>query len=118
MTDKKVTIITRWPTAEDAHQDAERVARMLAFPGEVKIQTFTREEKFGGGFGYTIADGGRISIACLAITRYKARYHGLDGHDREVDGLTAEDAISTLKNELAEHCNAMIEGFRTLQGGE
>ena len=42
MSDKKVTVITRWPTAEDAHQDAERVARMLAFPGEVKIQTFTR----------------------------------------------------------------------------
>lgn len=119
MTDKKVTVITRWPTAEDAQEDADRVIRLLKFPGDQSfVSTFQREEKYGGGFGYTITGNGHISVSCLGLTRYKARYHGIDGHDREVDGLTAEDAITTLRNELAEHANHMIEAFNVLRGAE
>lgn len=46
----KVTLVTRWPTAADAQQDAERVASLIRHQSSVqsmpiRVNTYQREEK-------------------------------------------------------------------------
>ncbi|HCI6019559.1 TPA: hypothetical protein NPN74_001602 [Klebsiella quasipneumoniae subsp. quasipneumoniae] len=91
--------ITRWPTEAEAIADAHRVLKLVNFGDLPSITAYECEEKQGGGYGYIIA-GGRVTLSCRAINRYKARFHGVDNHDRECDGITAEDAIEELRAEL------------------
>lgn len=91
--------ITRWPTEAAAIDDAHRVLKLVNFGDLPSITAYQYEEKRGGGYGYIIT-GGRVTLSCRATNRYKARFHGVDNHDRECDGITAEDAIEELRAEL------------------
>lgn len=91
--------INRWPTEAEAIADAHRVLKLVSFPDLPSITVYEYEEKRGGGYGY-IATWGRVTISSRATNRYRASFHGVDNHDRECDGITAEDVIEELRTEL------------------
>lgn len=104
----KITVVTRWPTAADAQQDAERVASLIRHQSSVqsmpiRVNTYEREEKLGGGFGYVL-ECGPVSIVCRSITRYTACYSLPEGprgnHRDEFEAVTAEAAIDEMREFL------------------
>lgn len=104
----KVTLVIRWPTVEDAQRDAERVASLIRAQSSVqsmpiRVNTYQREEKLGGGFGYVL-ECGPVSIVCRSITRYTACYSLPEGplgnHRDEFEAVTAEEAIEDLREFL------------------
>lgn len=112
----KITVVTRWPTAADAQHDAERVASLIRAHScvqsmPIRVNTYEREEKLGGGFGYVLTCG-PVSIVCRSLTRYTACYSLPEGprgnHRDEFEAVTAEAAIE----EMREFLEARIEHAR------
>lgn len=104
----KITVVTRWPTVADAQKDAERVASLIRAQVSVqsmpiRVNTYEREEKLGGGFGYILTCG-PVSIVCRSITRYTACYSLPEGprgnHRDEFEAVTAEAAIDEMREFL------------------
>ena len=120
----KVTLVVRWPTVEDAQQDAERVASLIRHQSSVqsmpiRVQTYQREEKLGGGFGYILTCG-PVSIVCRSITRYTACYSLPEGprgnHRDEFEAVTAEDAIQEMRDFLEERIKHARLALAVLSG--
>lgn len=122
----KVTLVVRWPTVADAQQDAERVASLIRAQVSVqsmpiRVNTYEREEKLGGGFGYILTCG-PVSIVCRSITRYTACYSLPEGprgnHRDEFEAVTAEAAIDEMREFLESRIKHARLALAVLSGPE
>lgn len=121
-----VTVITRFPTAQDARMDAERVASLVrhgvsARNIPIRVSYYERPEKDGGGFGYVMTIGS-ITITCRAITRYCVSFSDESGegnmgsHREEFEAVTVEQALEDARAWMEARIQHMRHGLAILQG--
>lgn len=117
-----ITVITRWPTAAAAQQDAERVASLIRAQVSVqsmpiRVNTYERDEKSGGGFAYLL-ECGPVSVSCRGLTRYCVRYSDPGRHVEEFDAVLVEDALVEARQFIESRIAHMRLALAVMSGPE